>query len=127
METLKKDFDTVLEYLDELSANELVNVHNTYCQESGYSDDEIWANDEEFFEIFFSNKVMDAVRAISYGKYHYGDSYVMFNGYANLESFDSPNDHIDTNAIARYILENPQQFDIEFEEEEEDENDNEEE
>ena len=46
-------------------------------------------NDEEFFSIFFSANVMEAVRAISFGNYNYNDDYVMFNGYGNLETMDS--------------------------------------
>ena len=46
-------------------------------------------NDEEFFSIFFSANVMEAVRAVTFGNYNYNDDYVMFNGYGNLETMDS--------------------------------------
>ena len=45
-------------------------------------------NNEEFFEMMFPNKPMEAVSAAHYGNYNYTDEYVRFNGYGNLESFD---------------------------------------
>ena len=46
----------------------------------------VYENDEEFFEMFFSNNPMELARAIYYGDYKYSDEYVRFNGYGNLES-----------------------------------------
>ena len=46
----------------------------------------VYENDDEFFQIYFENKVMEAVRAISFGDYNYMDDYVRFNGYGNIES-----------------------------------------
>lgn len=72
-----------------MTSNELVGLNNRYCQEFGYSDDEIFSNDEEFFEMFFEGKPMDAVRASFYGDYRYADDFVKFDGYYNLYSFNS--------------------------------------
>ena len=47
---------------------------------------EYWDNDEEFFNTFFYNNPMEAVRSSYYGDYNYCDDYVKFNGYGNLES-----------------------------------------
>ena len=49
---------------------------------------EYWDNDEEFFNTFFHNDPMEAVRSSYYGDYNYCDDYVRFNGYGNLESFN---------------------------------------
>lgn len=46
-------------------------------------------NDEEFFNTYFENKPMEAVRATTYGNYNYMDEYVIFNGYGNLDSYNS--------------------------------------
>ena len=48
----------------------------------------VFQNDEEFFELFFNEKPMEAVRSALYGRYNYCDEYVRFDGYENLESFD---------------------------------------
>lgn len=47
-----------------------------------------YENDEEFFQMFFENKIDEAVRAVCYGNYNYTDSYVRFNAYGNLDSCD---------------------------------------
>ena len=46
----------------------------------------VYENDDEFFQIFFESKVMEAVRAVSYGDYNYMEEYVRLNGYGNIES-----------------------------------------
>lgn len=126
--TVLRTQEAVMEYLEGLDNSELVSIHNEYCQSGRNSDDEIWSNDEEFFDTFFSGKVMEAVRAVAYGEYSYSDDYVMFNGYANLESFNDPTDHIDLDAIADDILENERNyFGIELEEPEEEEEEQDEE
>ena len=110
METLiKRSVDSITDYLHELSSDELVNVHNQYCQNCNYPDDEIYNNDEEFFKTFFTEPV-EAVRASFYGDYRYCDEYVMFNGYGNLESFNDPLPVIDLEAIASNILDEPENY-----------------
>lgn len=113
--TLANNFDIIKEHVNDLDNSELVNFHNICCQNSNNSDDEIYTNDEEFFNMFFDGKVIDAVRAICYGEYKYSDDYVIFNGYANLESFDNPTEHISIDEIVNDILENPESYDIELE------------
>ena len=49
---------------------------------------EYWNNDEEFFNTFFYNNPMEAVRSEFYGDYNYCDKYVKFDGYGNLKSVD---------------------------------------
>jgi hypothetical protein len=116
MEILKNDFDEVYDYLKNLATSDLVNFHNNYCIENGYSDDEINFNDEEFFELFFANNVMGAIRAISYGEYNYTDTYIKFNGYANLETSDNAEEWIDITKLTNDALENPNNYDIVFDE-----------
>lgn len=43
-------------------------------------------NDEDFFETYYSNRPMEAVRACCYGDYNYMDDYVHINVYGNLET-----------------------------------------
>lgn len=49
---------------------------------------EVFENDEEFFETFFCEAPLEAVRSALYGDYNYNDEYVKFDGYNNLESLD---------------------------------------
>jgi hypothetical protein len=118
--------EDVMEYLEGLDNSELVSIHNEYCQSIGDGDSEIWSNDDEFFETFFSGRVVEAVRAATYGDFEFHHDYVMFNGYANLESFDDPSGHIDLGDIADDILENERNYsDIELEDPEEEEDEEE--
>ena len=114
--TILRTREAVIEYLEGLDDNELVSIWNEHCQSSGSGDDEIYSNDEDFFNTFFDGKVIEAIRAVSYGEYSYNHEWVIFNGYANLESSDSPTEWIDLSEIADDILENEQNFyDIELE------------
>lgn len=122
--TIKNTFEAVLEYLNGLDNSELVNIHNEYCQNNGYSDDEIYNNDEDFFNTFFDGKVMEALRATHYGRFNFSDDFIKFNGYGNLITFSDTSDEIDLNAIANDIQENPHNYyGIELEDEEETEED----
>lgn len=106
---IRGDIKGITEYLEELDDRDLVAIHNEYCESVGYADDKIYVNDEDFFECYFSDK-MSAIRAICYGEYTYTDDYVVFNGYANLDTFTSPYEYVDIPAIARDILENPENY-----------------
>ena len=77
---------------------------------------EYYENDEEFFNMFFPNNPMEAVRSSYYGNYNYCDKYVRFNGYGNLESFNDYDlenkykDYIDD--IVKSLIEHYQQISI---------------
>jgi hypothetical protein len=115
METLvKKTTEAVADYLNNLSSDELVNIHNQICQNCNYPDDEIFCNDEEFFKTFFTDP-NEAVRASFYGDYRYMDQYVKFNGYGNLDSTNYPESLIDVEAIAENIIEEPENYYLDFE------------
>ena len=63
------------------------------------------------FNVFFENRALEAVRAVSFGEYRYSDTYVKFNGYANLETFNDVSEEIDISELAEYIKEHPEDFD----------------
>lgn len=69
----------------ELSDSEKIQLFQQYCIYKG-CDDELYIFDEEFFQIFFEDKPMEAVRAAHFGNINWSDEYIKFNGYANLES-----------------------------------------
>ena len=77
---------------------------------------EYWDNDEEFFNTFFYNNPMEAVRSSYYGDYVYCDKYVKFDGYGNLKSLDEYElekeykDYIDD--ITKSLIEHYQQISI---------------
>lgn len=121
METIKNSIESITEFLNECNNDTLVNFHNIMCQNQNNSDSEIFQNDEDFFQTYFSDKLMEAIRAISYGDYNYSHEFVMFDGYANLQSFNDPEPYIDIPEIAEDIQNSPSGYDIELEDEEEEE------
>ena len=78
--------DKLKEYLLENLGilREIVADINGYDNSLYYLDYQL--NDEEFFNVYFNNNVMEAVRSVCYGNYNFCDDYVRFNGYGNLES-----------------------------------------
>ena len=66
--------------------DEIVNDIN--CLDGSLEFLEYWENDEEFFNTYFYNNPMEAVRGCYYGNYNYCDKYVKFDGYGNLSSFN---------------------------------------
>ena len=72
----------LLNHIDEIG--ELVTEIN--CLDGSLEFLEYWENNEEFFNTYFYNNPMEAVRASFYGDYNYCDKYVKFNGYENLTS-----------------------------------------
>ena len=78
--------------LDEIKNYILENVNlNELCREislySGiYSDVMYYENDDDFFVTFYSDDVMEAVRAVCYGEYTFTDDYVRIDAYGNLQS-----------------------------------------
>lgn len=125
MTNTKTKIEAIINTINEMDSQELVELNNTYCQSANYSDSEIYLNDEEFFEVFFNGKVLEAVRAVSYGDYNYSHEWVKFNGYGNLESFNymEAKDLVEAvSTMAEYIADNEEDFegifnDLEFDEE----------
>jgi hypothetical protein len=106
--------EQIIEVINQLDYYELVILNNEFCLNAGYTDAEIYGNDEDFFSTFFSNKPHEVARAIFYGDYNYSHENVMFDGYGNLKSFpdyDTINQLADTiKNIAENVCENPEYY-----------------
>lgn len=70
--------------LDANQLREMVNEVNGW--DSSLENLEYYENDDDFFNTYFSNNVIEAVRAVSFGDYNYSDDYVRLDDYGNLES-----------------------------------------
>jgi hypothetical protein len=106
----------IVKLINLMDENELIQLNNTYCQNIS-SEDEVWTNDEEFFNLFFENKTNEALRAAHFGDYNWSHNYVKFNGYGNLESFDyfEVKDLCESpEVMAEYIEENFNDFEFLF-------------
>ena len=98
--------DKIKQALKGLEPEDKLNMWNEYCSENGDPDNQIYENDEEFFNLFYANDVFGAVQRAIYGEYNPMHDFVTFNGYANLESISSSEGlerYIDDNKLAEYI------------------------
>lgn len=105
-----KKLEAIKKWLED-SGDDILYIHREYCMLGNY-DDEVFYNDEEFFETNF-NCVMDVVRAIHYGDYEYMQEYVTFDSYGYLTTSDYISDLIDIDTLAEFIFENQEKFNIE--------------
>lgn len=80
-ETLK---EILVEELDTDALIEMVRNINNYSGD--FEDLDYWVNDDEFFEMFYNGRMLELVRALSFGSYHYMDEYVKINTYGNIKS-----------------------------------------
>lgn len=82
------ELEDLIETLYELFDYDLAELYDqlpSVAQEN-LSVSEWMSHDEEFYNIYFSEKPADAVRAAIFGDVHWSDDYVRFNGYGNLET-----------------------------------------
>lgn len=101
--------ELIADELNMMNEARLIEIHSEYCDLANYPDDKIFMNDEEFFEIYFSD-TMEAVRAVCFGEYDYNHEFVKFDGYANLESSNHAQELLDVDELAQYIFDNSEQF-----------------
>lgn len=95
-------------YLENLSNNELLEINNQYNEY-----EQIYFNDEDFFEMFSNG--YEVAKAIFYGNYNYPHAFVKINDFGELESADFVDLLIDIDDLA-YILEDADYLKDEFEE-----------
>lgn len=109
METIVKNKESIIIYLNTLCSSDLVLIHNQYCLNNNL-DNDIYHNDEDFFKTYFGNDIMGALRAASYGEFKISDEYLKFNGYGNFETTNSPMKWVSIEDIANAILENCEDY-----------------
>ena len=110
LESIESDINDALreqltDFVEDLEWSYLVALWNDYAIDSNYSDDVVYENDEDFFENNFKSPY-EAVSAWYRGDYKFGDRYVKFNGYANLNSYDDINDVVDKESLIDWLVEN---------------------
>lgn len=103
----------LIEQINNLSASELVMLNNAYCESINSLDNEIFENDEEFFNLFFDGNPFEVARSTFYGNYNFSHDWVRFDGYGNLETIGqmTPNELADiVENIAQDIIDNPSHY-----------------
>lgn len=91
--------------LEQLNDSDLIELHNKFCYEANYTDDIINDNNEYFINEVY-NDSFKAIEGALYGNYRTGDTYVKFDGYGNLNSFNDPNEVIDFADLENWLNDN---------------------
>ena len=103
------DFDKIFKYVEldyeNKDDSEKISLWNEYCSENN-NNDEIYDFDDDFFNLFFEGKPMEASRATLFGSVNWNDNYIFFDGYCNLKSLSNPINAIDENALIEWLIEN---------------------
>ena len=96
--------EKLVEYIDSMNNDELIELHNSYCESVGYEDDRIYGM-WDLDELLEGRTPTDILCMGFYGDFNPRDRFFWFNGYGNLEStgyaVDAP---IFASDIANYIL-----------------------
>ena len=94
----------IVDYINSMNDDEVIELHNSYCEAAGYEDDRIYRMYEldEFLE---GRTPTDILSMGFYGDFRPQHDFFWFNGYGNLESADYITDMpIFASDIADYIL-----------------------
>ena len=103
--TKEKLLEKIMERFDEMYDDDLVCIHNEYCQAACMYDDELYSM-ELFDELFMDKTPSDIAYMIQETDFRINDDYFWFNGYGHIESGDVWDAPIDTDDIATYIMDN---------------------
>ena len=100
MEKRKK----LVDYINDMKTEEIVELHNSYCEAAGYEDNRIYSM-YELDELLEGRTPTDILSMGFYGDFRPQHDFFWFNGYGNLESADYIADMpIFAIDIANYIL-----------------------
>lgn len=83
---------------------------NSY--DGSFDDVQWWENDEDFFNTYYADDIMGAVRAVCYGEYNFTDEYVKINAYGNLETTNYIQDELEeyVDEIVDHLVEDWDEF-----------------
>ena len=94
----------IVDYINSMNDEEVIELHNRYCEAAGYEDDSIYSM-YELDEILEGRTPTDILSRGFYGDFRPQNAFFWFNGYGNLESADYTSDMpISAIDIANYIL-----------------------
>lgn len=85
----------VYDHIVNLDADDLMQLHNEYCEANNYPDDMIYINDGEFLNMVYpsASEFAKALASVDI-QYNYNHAFVHFDGYGDLESSDDVSDFI---------------------------------
>ena len=96
--------EKLVDYINSMNDDEMVALHNAYCEAAGYEDDRIYSM-YELDELLEGRTPTDILSMGFYGDFRPHHDFFWFNGYGNLKSADHITDMpIFAIDIANYIL-----------------------
>jgi len=109
--TLEQIYLDIEENILNMSYREIVTLHNEYCINRSYYDDEIFDNDPYIINEMFSD-TFKALQNMFFGQYNPNHDFFKFDGYGNLQSIPDYNilDYIDIKGIVLHIFEDPYNY-----------------
>ena len=93
------------EELEELEDEKVVDLWNDYCKNNNMGDDRIYHMDD-LNDVLGRMWPSDLLDTIDFNRFSEGDSYFGYNGYGYIESFDTPYEVIDEEALLEWYNEN---------------------
>ena len=94
----------IVDYINSMNTDEIVALHNDYCEAAGSEDDRIYSM-YELDELLEGRTPTDILSMGFYGDFRPHHDFFWFNGYGNLKSADHTADMpIFAIDIANYIL-----------------------
>ena len=94
----------LVDYINDMKTEEIVELHNSYCEAAGYDNDHIYSM-YELDELLEGRTPTDILSMGFYGDFRPHHDFFWFNGYGNLKSADFITDMpIFAIDIANYIL-----------------------
>lgn len=95
--------EKLIEYINDLSVEEKIELHNAYCDAANCMDDCIYSMDD-MEEVLDGVDKWELVRMIRFGDFDFTKDFWGFNGYGNLDSYNAWELPIYAEDIADYIL-----------------------
>ena len=105
MKTYEEKVEQIKAILNDMYDDELIEIHNRYCEANNNYDDQIYNNDDVTLnDVMGECTFAEAACKLHYSDYNYNDAYFWFDGYGNLKSSNDPKDNIFVGDIARYVV-----------------------
>lgn len=100
-----KALEQIREFIEnELTESEQITIWNEYCEQNAYYDDQLHYMGELDDYVGYDRTATEVLERVS-SDFNIRDDY-FYDGVYGIESTDYPEDHIDFDAMAKYISDN---------------------
>ena len=93
----------IVDYINSMNDDEIVELHNTYCDAANCMDDCIYTM-EDMQEVLYCVQPWELARMVQFGDFDCTKDFWTFNGYGNLVSYNAWELPVYAEDIADFIL-----------------------